>query len=208
MNLKGLVVLFIILGFFVSVSTPNDEPLITMIGFVDEGIDFQFSSVPNYLNLTSRVVIINFIQNTPGVHLREISSVLGLSIGSTQYHLDKLLEGGLLEAEKDSKYKRFFQARRFSVFEKRLFSLFNRSTTGKIIKLLYGNREMNHQTLASSLGISSQAVTWQIKLLRENSVINSVKSKIGTKYYLTEETVRILEGLGLVTRGSQLVFHT
>lgn len=147
--------------------------------------------IGNPLNLTSRATIYGFIQNNPGAHLRQVCNELNISIGSAQYHLDRLVEGDLLESEKESKYRRFFVSRRFSDFEKTLIALLNRPTTRRIIELIVDKGSISHQELAFNVGVSSQAITWQVKRLVEKQVVSHIMVEGCTVYYATEKMVEV-----------------
>ena len=58
----------------------------------------------------------------------------------------------------------------------------NRPTTAVIIELLCKKGEIQHQSLADSLGITSQAISWQVKLLKGQGIITSCE-KIGETFY-------------------------
>lgn len=182
MNLRGLIGSVVIISLLSCIFTTNDQSQDYQIEFSGIGLPTEFNSASNPLNLTSRLTIYNYIQENPAVHLRKISSDLSISIGSVQYHLDRLVEGELIESERDSKYRRFFLAKKFTDFEKRLLSLMNRPTTAVIIELLCKEGEIQHQSLASSLGITSQAISWQVKLLKGQGIITSYE-KIGETFY-------------------------
>ena len=171
MNPKGLIGSIVIISLLSCILIANDQSQDFKIEFSGVGFPTEFDSASNPLNLTSRLIIYNYIQTNPAVHLRKISSDLSISIGSVQYHLDRLVEGKLIESEKESKYRRFFLARKYSEFEKRLLSFMNRPTAAMIIRLLYQNGEVQHQVLACSLGITSQAISWQVKQLRDQGII-------------------------------------
>ena len=182
MNLRGLIGSILIISLLSCILLSNEKPQDYQIEFSGIELPTEFNSASNPLNLTSRLTIYNYIQENPAAHLRKISSDLSISIGSVQYHLDRLIEGELIESERDSKYRRFFLAKKFSEFEKRLLSLMNRPTTAMIIELLSKKREIQHQVLASSLGITSQAISWQVKLLKDQGII-TCNEKLGETFY-------------------------
>ena len=192
MNLRGLIGSIVILSLLSCIFIANDQSQDYQIEFSGVGLPTEFNSASNPLNLTSRLTIYNYIQENPAVHLRKISSDLSISIGSVQYHIDRLVEGGLIESERDSKYRRFFLAKKYSEFEKRLLSLMNRPTTSMIIKLICKKGEIQHQSLASSLGITSQAISWQVKLLKGQGIIISYE-KMGETFYSMASGVKAVK---------------
>ena len=185
MNLRRLIVSILIISLLSCIIITNDKSQTIQIELSGVGLQTEFESASNPLNLTSRLIIYNFIQENPAVHLRKISTDLGMSIGSVQYHLDRLVEGELIESERDTKYRRFFLAKKFSEFEKRLLSLMNRPTTDMIIRQIYQKGEIQHQVLASKLGITSQAISWQVKQLHDQGIIKRCERNGKTVYTLS-----------------------
>ena len=158
-------------------------------------IILRFSNDSNSLNLTSRAIIYEYISDNPGVHLRNICRSLGISMGSTQYHISQLVENGLIECFDDSKYKRFFLIRKFSDFEKKLLSHLRRPTVYRILKILSKDICCSHMELASTIGVSSQAITWQMKRLIDDQIITSTIKEYSTYYTTTEKTQRIFHNI-------------
>ena len=195
MNLRGLLASIIIVSLLSSIFIINDTPRDSVTEFIKGGINVTYWTSTGPVNITSRSIIYNYIQNNPGAHLRGISSALSISIGSAQYHLERMVNGELLEAEKDSKYKRFYIARRFSEIEKRIIALLNRPTTRRIIKKIQQRGEVQHQELASLLGVTSQAITWQVKLLKDQDIITPNEKHGTICYTLTREACAVLVDL-------------
>lgn len=192
MNLRGLIGSVLIISLLSCIFTANDQAQDFQIEFSGVGFPTEFESASNPLNLTSRLIIYNYIQENPAVHLRKICSDLSISIGSVQYHIDRLIEGELIESERDSKYRRFFLARKFTDLEKRMLSLMNRPTTAVIIELLCKKGEIQHQSLAGSLGITSQAISWQVKILKSQGIITS-HEKIGETFYSMASSAKAIK---------------
>jgi len=195
MNLKSVVAALLILSLVGAFLAYSPEEQYFEAVFSGHGFVLQYRPDSNLLNLTSRANIYEFIQRNPGTHLRNICSGLGISIGSVQYHLAQLAENELIESEKESKYKRFFISRRFSEFEKRLISFLHKPNARRIIKYTSLSEGCSHQELARSLGISSQAVTWHVKRLLDENMIESRVNENSTYYMVTEDTRKALTAL-------------
>ncbi len=193
MNLRGLAASILIVSLLASILVIGNEPRVASVEFSNGGLSVRFNARSSLLNLTSRSMIFNYVQGNPGTHLRGICSALSISLGSAQYHLDRLVDGELLESERDSKYKRFFVTRRFSQIEKRVIALMKRPTTKRIMTRILSEGRINHQALASSVGVTSQAISWQVKLLSGQGIIESFEQKGVTCYGLSYETRQVLE---------------
>lgn len=138
-------------------------------------------------NMSTRGEIIAFILTNPGVYMREIGEDLGLPMGVVQYHLWVLGRNGELEECRSGRYRRFFGANRYPETERRILGLLRQGTSGKIL-LTLSDQPVTHQKLANILGISSQALSWHTKRLRELGAVTIEISSQGERLYvLTDE---------------------
>ena len=154
----------------------------------------------NLLDQPTRIEINSYIQDNPGVHFRGICDGLGLSIGVVQYHLYVLEKGGYIASFSDGQNKRYFQAGTYTNKEMALVSLARHKTTGEILALLSKNSSMLHRDIAACLGVSSQALTWQMNQLRKARLVNVQKESVNVKYSLIDaNTVK----LALDLKGNQ-----
>ena len=62
--------------------------------------------------------LLSFIQDNPGYHLRRIKRVMGISMGTVQYHLDRLEKNGKITSTKRGFYKYYFPIGIFKENEK------------------------------------------------------------------------------------------
>lgn len=154
MNQKSMVstlLIIILLSSIVLVSQDEDQYQVQYIG---HSYLLQYGNQTSPLNLTSRATIYEFIVSNPGTHLRNICESLSISIGSAQYHLERLTESELIESEKESKYRRFFVSRRFTEFEKKLIAFLRKPNARRIVKYTSTQEGCSHQELAELLGVS------------------------------------------------------
>ena len=125
-------------------------------------------------NVTTRGEIMAYILANPGVYLREMSEDLGLSLGVVQYHTWVLTRNGEVEEYRSGRYRRFFGTGRYQEEERVVISLLRQGTTGRILEALAGDGPLTHMALARALGISSQALSWQMKRLKETGIVQEV----------------------------------
>lgn len=139
------------------------------------------------LNQSTRMEIYNFVKNNPGIHFRGICDNLDLSIGVVQYHLNLLTTTGFLSVYIDGRCKRYFESKIFAEADMRIISLLRHRTIKSILAFLSQSDSISHKELASRLGISSQALTWQMNRLKETGLIDATKEGMKVKYSLNEE---------------------
>jgi predicted transcriptional regulator len=139
----------------------------------------------------------SFILTNPGVYLREISEDLGLSMGAVQYHTWVLTKNGEVEECRSGRYRRFFGAGRYQGEQRLIISLLRQRTTGRILVTLAGNEPLTHMTLAKALGISSQALSWQMKRLKETGIVRIfvTQGQQGRSYRILDAVAPIVQSL-------------
>ena len=145
------------------------------------------------LNQSTRLSIYNFVEANPGVHFRAVCSGLNISIGVAQYHLGILTKTGLISFFQDGRYKRYFRSKSFGAKEMQAISVLRHKTAGKILRLLSENSSLAHHDLASKLEISSQALSWQMRGLREMNLVDSVTESIEVTYSINEESFMMIQ---------------
>jgi len=140
-------------------------------------------------NVSTRAVIMAYIVATPGVYLRELCQDLDLSMGVVQYHVWALVKSGEVEDYRNGRYRRFFGATMYQEMEQKVISLMRQQTTGKILLLLSKDQPISHAKLAAILGVTSQALTWQVGRLRSMGIIeapSTLRGDAGAPYRLVE----------------------
>jgi predicted transcriptional regulator len=144
------------------------------------------------LNQPTRLTIYNCVKNNPGIHFRGICNNLGLSIGLVQYHLNVLTNAGLLSVYNDGQFRRYFESNTYGQTDMKIVSLLRHDTRRKILTALSQNSPILHKNLAHRLGISSQALTWQMNQLKQTGLIEAVKEGMSANYSLKKESATAL----------------
>jgi predicted transcriptional regulator len=139
------------------------------------------------LNQPTRMKIYSLVKDNPGIHFRAICNRLNLPIGAAQYHLNLLITAGLISVYTDGMYKRYFESKTFAEADMKIISLLRHNTIKSILSLLSQSGSMAHKEIASKIGVSSQALTWQINRLKKNGLIDITKEGMKVKYSLNQE---------------------
>jgi predicted transcriptional regulator len=143
----------------------------------------------NPLDQPTRQEIYLYIKDNPGVHFRGICDGLGLSVGVVQYHLSVLEHAGLINAVTDGQNKRYFEHNTFKETDTKLVSLMRHYTTAKILTMLAQDGSALHRDIADCLGISSQALTWQMNQLKNAGLASAEKAGVNVRYSLIDADV-------------------
>lgn len=154
------------------------------------------SCLSNY----TRGQLFYFINQNPGVQFRAICAALCLPVGLAEYHLGILVKAGLVSFVRDGRYKRFFVSKRFSKRDIALICLLRHKTTRKIIETLLSKRELSHGKLAGEVSITSQALTWQMKTLKNTEFVLQVNDGLRTFYSLDKASTPMLAKYVAVVR--------
>lgn len=144
----------------------------------------------NPLDQPTRLQIYNYIKENAGVHFRGICSGLGLSVGVVQYHLSVLEHAGLVNSVADGQNKRYFEHSAFKTSDAKLSCLMHHGTTAKILTILAEDGWVIHRDLAHRLGISSQALSWQMNQVRDAGLVDAEKVGVNVRYCLNSEAMR------------------
>jgi predicted transcriptional regulator len=147
----------------------------------------------SYLANSTRAQIYNYIDENPGIQFRAICAGLCLPVGLVQYYLAGLTKAGLVSFIRDGRYKRFFISKRFSKREMAAISLLRHKTAKKIVEVLLCKKQLSHGRLACEVSITSQALTWQMKALRNTEFILHVNEGLKTIYSLDESSAPLLQ---------------
>jgi predicted transcriptional regulator len=200
--LNSLLVLFILCSLIVAFVNQPKTPLLevnsalpinSVILHSHLRLEAPVFDASNPLNQSTRLTIYNYIESNPGVHFRSICSGLSIPIGVAQYHLGILTKTGLISFFQDGRYKRYFRSRSFRQKEMQTISVLRHKTAGKILRILTENQSITHHDLASKIEISSQALSWQMKGLREMDLVDTMTQKMEVFYSLNEENLTIIK---------------
>lgn len=164
--------------------------------------EMSLNNGAHLLNQTTRMQIYTFITKNPGINFRGICNSLALPIGVVQYHLAVLMRGGLISNRRDGRNKRYFESKKFSSIEKKILSVLRHETAAKILAILHDDESASHGKLAQRLNISSQALTWHMKQLKEESLVTGRADGATIKYSLDETCLDAIEHCIKITNNS------
>lgn len=150
------------------------------------------SSLPVATNLT-RMQIYDYINQNPGIQFRAICAGLTLPVGLAQYHIGVLVKSGLVSFVRDGKYKRFFASKKFSKKQIAAIIMLRHKTAKRIFETLLDKKQLSHGKLASEVRISSQALTWQMKSLKNTEFVLEVNEGLKTIYSIDKTSEHLLK---------------
>ena len=146
------------------------------------------------LDLASRRRIYEFLQANPGVHLRLIGKVLGMSTGMLSYHLNYMEQRGLLKSEEEGHRKRYFSGSAFAEAQRRIIAILRQDVPGKIVVEILAHRERTFADLQAAVGVSKSTLSYHLKKMLQREILLREKRDRESRFRLKEpdEVARIL----------------
>ena len=134
------------------------------------------------LELDARKKIYEVVRKYAGSHFREIERKSQLPTGSVKYHLSYLKKHGLVKEERDGNNVRYFP-KDFKPENKKILGLLRQKSVRDITLFILTNDNCNHEDIVKTVHISPSTVSWHLKKLEENNIVDSKKE--GRKTYYT-----------------------
>lgn len=106
----------------------------------------------------SRVRVKHLVSLAPGVHLRELQRLLGMSFNSTRYHVYKLTTAGEIIRVEEGGYSRLYPAG-ISEAERAIFTLLRRETNRKILASLIADPILSNKQLCEQTNLAKSTVS-------------------------------------------------
>ena len=128
--------------------------------------------------------ILQFIQQNPGLHLRKIKVRMHISLGTAQYHLDKLEKMGRITSTRLGLYKHYFPIGIFHENEKEILKVLGQETTREILMLIIERQAPTQTDIVNTVGISASSVSWHIKYLIKIQLVDEIKMGRFKRYQL------------------------
>lgn len=120
----------------------------------------------------TREAIRGYVVATPGVHFSKLRDDLHLGTGETQHHLRRLEQRGTVESYKETDYRRYVSAGRFSDRERRTLGVLRRTTPRRVTIALLDDPTATGATLAGQLDVSRPTISAAAGTLAEAGVLD------------------------------------
>jgi predicted transcriptional regulator len=128
--------------------------------------------------------ILRFVQLNPGRHLRKIKENMGVSMGTAQYHLEKLERMGRVVSIRRGLYKLYFPVGIFHENEKEILRVLSQETSREILLFIIEEQAPTQTEIVNRVGISAATVSWYVKRLIEYKLIDEIKEGRYKRYRL------------------------
>jgi predicted transcriptional regulator len=108
--------------------------------------------------INSRAKVRLLVSALPGVHLRELQRLLGVSFNSIRYHVDKLTKTGEIIRVEDGGHSRLYPAG-LSDAERALFPIVRGETDRKILESLVADSMLSNKQLCALTGLAKSTMS-------------------------------------------------
>jgi len=155
------------------------------------GDDVQLRDTDDQNATEIRTIILQHIQNNPGIHLRRISSDLQLAMGQVQYHLRVLEESGKVKSRKINLYRHYYHAEILDKQHELILAFLAQETTRDILSYLVEHPDSTQTDIANYKHFSAPTINWHMSRLIETQIVTSKKEGKTVKYSIKGD-VKIL----------------
>jgi predicted transcriptional regulator len=134
----------------------------------------------------NRIRIKQLVSLSPGVHLRELQRLLGMSFNCTRYHVDKLTKVGEIVRVEEGGFTRLYPAG-ISEEERTLFVIIRAETNRRILARLVTNVILSNKQICELTNLAKSTVSEHLAVLLRAGI---VKARLGTENFVVYELER------------------
>lgn len=140
----------------------------------------------------TRAQIHEAIQETPGIHLSQLSRSLELSWGTLLHHLRKLEDANLVTSEETQGKRCFFLPGQVSSEERSILPALENEKARKIAEFYAANPGASQSEAAEALGYSPALISWHLNKLEEAGVVE--RERVGRRHQvgITQEALAVV----------------
>jgi predicted transcriptional regulator len=137
-------------------------------------------------------LILRYIIENPGCHMRKIKNDLHFSIGTIQHHLNILEKSGKIVSERFNLHRHYFASGVFKDNERNILKILNQDTARQILMLILERKYPTQTDIVRGIKISAPSVNWHIKRLVELGIILESKEGRFKRYQLAIDSKSVV----------------
>ncbi len=126
------------------------------------------------------------IMKNPGMHIRQLQRILGMPLASLQYHLNYMARRSVVIEEKSEHYTRYYY-KPLAAEDKKVLSVLRQKRMREIVMLILVNKKAKYRSIVETLGLSSSTVSFYLKYLLDNCIVERTKIGYENIYTLKDE---------------------
>lgn len=141
---------------------------------------------------SKRKAVLDFVNDHPGTHLREIKRELKLGMGTIQYHLYTLEREGKIVSRRKGLYKRFYPSQMFGEKQREILDVLSQESERDILLYLIENPSSTQKELTQYTGMSAGTVNWHMRRLGISGLVEMKHEGQHVKYSVKIDTGEVL----------------
>ena len=138
------------------------------------------------LELETRRRIYQYLQKSPGSHMREIGREVEIPMGTLEYHLHYLVKANLLTTRQDARYTRYFPTGELSRREKDVLAVLRQKVPRQVAAHLLLQPGASHGQLLTHFALSASTLSFHLKKLVTAGIVSQEKSGRENLYRVLE----------------------
>ncbi len=143
--------------------------------------------MPKEIQVNNRELILSYISDNPGSHLRKIARDLDISLSTLRYHLDYLEKKGEISFQKQNNLKVYFCSDKLKPHEKMLTPILQQRHYRDIIIALIESPGLTFSQIANKLSMGNSSASKYINTLEDQGILFHRKSGREKNYYVNDE---------------------
>lgn len=143
--------------------------------------------MPKETQVDNRALILSYISDNPGSHLRKMARDLNISLSTLRYHLDYLEKKGEISCQKQNNLKVYFRSDKLKPHEKMLTPILQQKHYRDIILALIESPGLTFSQIANKLSMGNSSASKYINTLEAQEILFHRKFGREKKYYINDE---------------------
>lgn len=132
-------------------------------------------------------IVLDFVRLNPGSYLRKIKKELNISMGTTQYQLDRLEKMGKITSLKKPFYRNYYAASIRNYHDKTIMAVLTHERIGEILLYIIESGTPTQYDILKNVGITRPSVMWHLHRLINMNIIEELKHGKFKRYQLAGE---------------------
>ncbi|HUR25588.1 MAG TPA: helix-turn-helix domain-containing protein [Candidatus Thermoplasmatota archaeon] len=123
------------------------------------------------LDLEARKRIVRFVQESPGLHMRELAARLDMPVSTLEYHCYQLVKHGQLVTRETAGFKAFYPGEGMDRRDKDILYLVRHDAPRRICTHVLLNPGAAPKDLRQVIGVSGPTLSFHLKKLRSAGIL-------------------------------------
>lgn len=126
------------------------------------------------------------IKKNPGLYVRQLQRIMGIPLSSLEYHLNYMARRHVILEEKSEHYTRYY-SKSLVAEDKKVLSVLRQKTMREIVMIILVSKKSKYHFIVQTLKLPSSTVSFYLKYLFDNHIVERTKIGYENIYTLTDE---------------------